>query len=110
LLWPAGKRRLRGTKARRSRPGFPTGLPRCGEVWALREDSIGCEAYTRSEVIPVCAASEVRYQGYLLCLRDPVEGALAGAAPDMSEHKTDKFRQTIYPHEAQELRQREHAR
>ena len=74
LLWPAGKRRLRGTKARRSRPGFPTGLPRCGEVWALREDSIGCEAYTRSEVIPVCAASEVRYQGYLLCLREPVEG------------------------------------
>jgi hypothetical protein len=25
LRWPAGKRRLRGTQARRSRPAFPTG-------------------------------------------------------------------------------------
>jgi hypothetical protein len=61
--------------------GLPHGLPRRGEVWALREDSIGCEAYTRSDVIRLCAASKVQYQGYLLCLREPVEEVVANASP-----------------------------
>jgi hypothetical protein len=44
----AGRKAAATRHASASLPtGLPHGLPRCGEVWALRED---CEAYTRSKV------------------------------------------------------------
>ena len=74
--------------------GLPHGLPRCGEVWALRED---CEAYTRSKVIGCALPAKFTIKVICYSYSRPANHSYPPLGP--SGHSTEfaRFHRSVWP-------------